>query len=223
RTENLDLLVLANRTLGDEVTDGDVTALGVELGETLEVDDLVLDPERVLEATQLGRAHHRIQVAALESDANLVAGLRALGSTARGLTLGCFTTTHAGLRRLGAGRRAEVVHLEHLRTRLSLRLGLGRRLGRGGLLGGSLGLGLRLSLRGGRLRGSSLGGGLRDSSLRSSSLGGSLRGSSLRSGGLGCSLRGGSLRGSILLRRSLGGSGLGCRGLRCGLLLYWLL
>ncbi|WP_426405889.1 hypothetical protein, partial [Desulforudis sp. 1190] len=55
--ENLDLLVLANGTLRDEVADGDVTALRVEVGEGREVHDLVLDAERVLEPAQLRGAH----------------------------------------------------------------------------------------------------------------------------------------------------------------------
>src|SRR5690606_18791690 len=80
RTENLDLLVLANGALGDQITDGDVAPLGVELGEAIQVHDLVLDPERVLESAELGGAHDLVQVAALEADAHLVAGLRALGS-----------------------------------------------------------------------------------------------------------------------------------------------
>src|SRR4051812_29150995 len=48
-TENLDLLVLPDGTLGDEVAARDLTTLGVQLGDLLQVHDLVLDPERVLE------------------------------------------------------------------------------------------------------------------------------------------------------------------------------
>src|SRR6185369_11544280 len=51
--ENLDLLVLAHGTLGDQVADGDVAALRVQLGEALQVHDLVLDAERILESAQL--------------------------------------------------------------------------------------------------------------------------------------------------------------------------
>src|SRR5882757_6949106 len=140
--ENLDLLVLAHSTLGHEVADGHIAALRVELGETLEVDNLVLDPERVLESAQLGRAHHLIQVAALEADAHLVASLAPLGASACGLALRTLTASDAGLGLLGSGGRAKVVRLEDLRTCVgrSRLLGSGLRssgLGRGCLVSGS--------------------------------------------------------------------------------------
>src|SRR6478735_7691683 len=67
--ENLDLFVLANGSLGDEVRDGDVTAGRVQLGELLQVHDLVLDPERVLEAAQLRRTHVQRKLTTLEARA----------------------------------------------------------------------------------------------------------------------------------------------------------
>src|SRR5690606_31875157 len=124
-----------------EVAHGDIATLRVELTELVEVDNLILDPERVLEATQFRSAHVQWHLATLESDPHLVTGLRSLGSATRGLTLGCFTTADARLGGLGAGGRTQVVHLQHLRTCLDLGLGslLGRGLG-GSRLGRSLGV-----------------------------------------------------------------------------------
>src|SRR4051812_38770090 len=85
RPENLDLLVLANGALGHKVEDCHVAALGVELGELLEVHDLVLDAERVLKPAQLRLAHDEVQVAALEPGAHRVARLGALGTATRSL------------------------------------------------------------------------------------------------------------------------------------------
>src|SRR5664279_1084803 len=138
--ENLDLLVLAHSALGHEVADGDVAALRVELCKTLEVDDLVLDPERVLESAQLGCTHHRVQVAALQADTHLVTGLGSLGSTTCCLALRALTASDAGLGLLGARGGAQVVRLQDLRARL----------GRSRLLGGRLRGRLRSRLRSGR-------------------------------------------------------------------------
>src|ERR1700712_4258200 len=132
--EDLDLLVLPHGALRHEVGDGDVAARRVEVGQLLEVDDLVLHPERVGEAAQLGRAHHEVQVAALEAGAHAVAGLRALGAAAGGLALRALTASDTGAVLLGAGGRTEVVHLQQGDLLL-------RRSGRGGLLrlgGGAL-------------------------------------------------------------------------------------
>src|SRR5699024_2363690 len=80
-SEDLDLLVLANGALGHEVVDGHVAARGVELGETLEVHNLVLNAEGVLEPAQLRRTHVRRELSTLETGAHLVAGLSSLGTT----------------------------------------------------------------------------------------------------------------------------------------------
>jgi hypothetical protein len=101
--KNLDLLVLAHSTLGDEVDRGHLSTLRVQLGELLEVHDLVLDAERVLEPAQLRRAHDTVQVSTLESDAHLVTSLRSLGTAAGRLTLRALTTTDASTRGLGTG------------------------------------------------------------------------------------------------------------------------
>src|SRR4051794_1080790 len=187
--ENLDLFVLANGSLGDEVRDGDVTAGRVQLGELLQVHDLVLDPERVLEAAQLRRTHVHRKLAALEARTDLVARLGALGTTAGRLTLGTFTASDAGLVLLGSGGRAQVVHLEDLLAGLrDILLGrsLGGRLGRhglvlrggGGLVGGGRSRRLlgRSLLRGALLRGRLVGG------LRARGLGRGLLGGRLLSG-----------------------------------------
>src|SRR6478736_3797792 len=161
--QNLDLLVLPNRTLGDQVADGDVSTLGVELRELLQVHDLVLDAERVLEPAQLRGAHVQRHLPTLETDANGVASLGALGSTTGGLTLRALTTADASLGGVGSGDGTQVVHLQHAGTRCrSIRLRrslLGSR-----LLGGSLSLGVgrsglgRSLLRGGLVLGGGLGG-----------------------------------------------------------------
>src|SRR5580765_6160720 len=51
--EHLDRLALADRTLGDQVRDGDGATLGEQLAELVQVHDLELDLERVLEALEL--------------------------------------------------------------------------------------------------------------------------------------------------------------------------
>ena len=90
----------------------DLAAVREQLGEPVQVDDLVLGAERVLEAPQLGQPHVQRHLAALEAGRHLVAGLGALGAATGGLALGALTATHAGLGGLGARRRAQVVDLE---------------------------------------------------------------------------------------------------------------
>src|SRR5690606_24967321 len=128
---------LANCALGDEVTHRDVTALGVQLRELLQVHNLVLDTERVLEAAQLRGAHVQRHLPTFEAHANGVACPGALGATACGLTLRTLTTALTGLRGVGAGDRTQVVNLEHSRTRFG-RICLGRSLLSSGLLRGSV-------------------------------------------------------------------------------------
>src|SRR5690606_20807980 len=115
-SENLDLLVLANSTLGDQVAHGDIATLRVQFRELLQVHDLVLDAERVLEPAQLRGAHVQRHLPTLEADANGVAGLGALGATTGRLALGALTATDTGLRGVGAGDRTQVVDLEHTGT-----------------------------------------------------------------------------------------------------------
>src|SRR6476661_2441868 len=110
--ENLDRGVVADRTLGHEVGDGHIAALGEQGGQLVQVDDLELHAEGVLEATQLGQAHVQRHGATLETLRDLVAGLGALGATAGGLALGALTATHAGLGGLGTRGGTQVVHLE---------------------------------------------------------------------------------------------------------------
>src|SRR5690606_5437337 len=197
--EHLDELTLADRALGNEVLDRDRATLGVELGQAVEVHDLVLGAERVLEPAQLGKTHVQGHLAALERRRHLVARLRALGTATRRLALRRLTATHSGLCGARAGSRTQVVDLEQAAGALGR--GLGRGLIRRSLLRGSL---LRRSSLLGRLhRGLSLGIGLLRSSLRRrlvSSVGGLLRRRSL--------LRGRSLLSSSLLGRSLLGSSL---------------
>src|SRR5690606_38314170 len=164
----LDELALADRTLRHEVLDRDRSTLRVELGQAVEVHDLVLGTERVLEAAQLGQAHVERHLATLERRRHLVARLRALRAATRRLTLRRLTTTHTGLRGVRARGGTQVVHLEQTASTLRRRLGRSRLLRRSllrrsllrggsllGLLHGRLGLGGRLLGR--RLRGGLLG------------------------------------------------------------------
>src|SRR5699024_9294983 len=109
--ENLHGLLRTHSTLGHEVGDGDVSALGEQGGQLVEVDNLERHLRRVLEPTKLRQTHVHRSLAALEAVRNLVAGLRALGSATGGLALRSLTATHAGLGGLGSGGRTEVVQL----------------------------------------------------------------------------------------------------------------
>src|SRR6478609_1040847 len=121
--EHLDGPAVADRALRHEVVDGHVAAVGVERREAVEVDDLVLDAERVGEPAQLRQPHVQRHLATLEPLRHLVAGLGALGTATGGLALGAFATTDAGLGRAGPRRRAQVMHLEGRAVALRL-LGL---------------------------------------------------------------------------------------------------
>jgi len=110
--QNLDELVLANRTLGDEVLHGHRAALGEQLGDAADVHGLELDPVGVAEAAQLGKTHVQRHLATLETRTDLVTSLGALGTATGGLTLGRLTTTHTGLGLLGAGGGTQVVQLD---------------------------------------------------------------------------------------------------------------
>src|SRR6187401_1901317 len=55
--EHLHELVLANRTLGDELVDADGAALGEQLRDGHQVHDLVFGTEPVGEALELGQPH----------------------------------------------------------------------------------------------------------------------------------------------------------------------
>src|SRR5690606_89931 len=92
--QDLDLLVLPNRALGHEVSNGHVATLRVELGALRQGHKLVLDTEGGLEATERRRAHVQGQLTTLEACANLVTGLRTLGTATSGLTLRALTTAH---------------------------------------------------------------------------------------------------------------------------------
>ena len=109
--ENLDRLVLAHGALGDQILDGHRSTLREELAQGRNVHDLVLHPERVLEATKLREPHVERHLATLEAVRHLVASLRALGSATSSLALAGLTTTNAGLGGLGAGGWPQVVQL----------------------------------------------------------------------------------------------------------------
>src|SRR6478609_5020493 len=110
--QHLDGLVLANGTLFDQVLHGDCATFREQLVELVQVYNLVLNPERVLEAAQLRQAHVQRQLAAGKASLDLVTGLRTLGTATSGLTLGTFTTTNAGLGGLGTRGGTQVVNLQ---------------------------------------------------------------------------------------------------------------
>src|SRR5690606_11723701 len=112
--EHLHGLALADRTLRDQVLDGDGATLGEQRGQLVQVHDLVLGTEGVLEPAELREAHVQRHLPTLEAGGNLVTSLRTLGSTTRRLTLRGLTATHTGLRGLGTGGRTEVVDLQRL-------------------------------------------------------------------------------------------------------------
>src|SRR5690606_19485059 len=91
---------------------GDLAQPG--LGQRVEVDRLVLDPERVVEAATLGHAHVERHLTALETETDRVAGLLALGAAARGLAaLATRATTDALAVPVGTRRGFEIVKLVH--------------------------------------------------------------------------------------------------------------
>ena len=102
----------ADRALLDQIGDADGATLGEQRRDLVQVHDLELDPERVLEAAQLGHPHVQGHLPALEVLADVVAGLGALGATTGGLALGALAATHAGLGGLGARSRTEVMNLQ---------------------------------------------------------------------------------------------------------------
>ena len=93
--QDLDRVAVTHGTLGDQIGNGDFATLWEQFRESSNVDDLILLLERALEATQLRKAHVQRQLATFEARTNLVTLLGALVATARGLTLGAFTTADA--------------------------------------------------------------------------------------------------------------------------------
>src|SRR5436190_13549569 len=87
----------ANRTNRYELVDSDRAALRKQLIELCKVDDLVLDPVGVLEATQLWQPHVQRHLPALEVGRNLVPGFRSFGATTSGLALGSLAAADASL------------------------------------------------------------------------------------------------------------------------------
>src|SRR5690606_26755623 len=108
-----DLLILANGTLGNETVDSHLTAARIQFCELVQVDNLVLHTEWVLEAAQLRSAHVQRHLPALETNAHCVAGLRTLRTAAGSLSFRSFAATHTGIRGVGTGNWAQVMHLQH--------------------------------------------------------------------------------------------------------------
>src|SRR5665811_1520475 len=111
--QHLDELPITDSTLGHQVLDRHVAAIGEQHRDAVEVDDLVLGAEGVLEATELGQPHVHRHLPALEALRNLVTRLRTLGASTGGLApLAALAATHAGLGGLSTGGRTKVVNLQ---------------------------------------------------------------------------------------------------------------
>src|ERR1700682_3460671 len=103
--------VLAHRTGGHQLVDTHVAALGEQLVDVADVDDLVLGAEPVLESLELRQPHMDRHLAALERRRDVLARLGALRAAACGLALGALTATHPGLGGLRARRGLQVMQL----------------------------------------------------------------------------------------------------------------
>src|SRR3954451_16272720 len=110
--EDLEPLALADGAGVDQLGDTDGATLREQLLQLGHVDDLVLDPEAVLEALELRQPHVDRHLAALERRRDLVAGLGALGATSGRLALGRLTATHAGLLGVRTRGRLQVMNLQ---------------------------------------------------------------------------------------------------------------
>src|SRR6476620_8772667 len=86
--EHLDQRVLAYRTRGHQLVDTDIAALGEQLVDVADVDDLVLGAEPVAEPLELGQPHVNRHLPAFERRRDVLAGLRALRTATGGLALG---------------------------------------------------------------------------------------------------------------------------------------
>src|SRR5664279_5367650 len=98
---------------GDEL----VASGGEQRRDLTDVDHLIGDLEAVPESLELGQPHVQRQVPALERRGDVLAGAGALGAATGGLALGAVATTDAGLGRLRARGRAQVMNLNrHCRS-----------------------------------------------------------------------------------------------------------
>ena len=107
--EHLDQLPRADGAGRAELGRADLAAVREQPREVADVDDLVLHPEAVLEAPELGQPHVQRHLPALEARGDVLAGLGALGAATGRLALAALAATHAGLGLLRAGGRTEVV------------------------------------------------------------------------------------------------------------------
>ena len=110
--ENLHQRVLANQALGDQLGDAELATLRERLGDIAEVDHGVLGAEPVAEALELGQPHVDRHLPTLEGHRHVLTRLGALGTAARGLTLGAFAASDAGLGGLRPLGRLQVVKLD---------------------------------------------------------------------------------------------------------------
>src|SRR5262249_33446452 len=111
--KHLDELAGPYGALGGQAVGGDVAAVGVELGEPPDVDDLVGGLERrVGEALELRNPAVQRHLAALEGHGHLAACLRALRAPAGGLALRPLTPAHPGPLRARTRGRAQAMELQ---------------------------------------------------------------------------------------------------------------
>src|SRR6185312_7426347 len=111
--EHLDRLVAPDGAGLDQLLRTHRAALGEQRAEVADVHDLVLHPEAVAEALELGQPHVQRHLPALEAGRDVLARARALGATTGRLAaLAAFTAADPGLGRLGPRCRTQIVDLD---------------------------------------------------------------------------------------------------------------
>src|SRR6185312_11333216 len=111
--EHLHRLVAPDGAGLDELLRTHRTALGEQRAEVADVHDLVLHPETVAEALELGQPHVQRHLPALEAGRDVLASARALRTAAGGLAaLAALATADAPLGLVGPRRRTQVVDLD---------------------------------------------------------------------------------------------------------------
>jgi hypothetical protein len=110
--EDLDPAPMADQAMGPQQLRSHLGA-GVELVQCDQVDDGEVLLVRVLEPGKLGEAHRERRLPALETGAQRVARLEALGAATGGLSApAAFAATDPHLRLLRSGGRLQMVQLE---------------------------------------------------------------------------------------------------------------
>src|SRR5215472_5267610 len=112
RSQHLDPLAATDRAARGKVVRRHVATVGIQSGETVQVDYLIgrLEP-RVGETLELGQPAVQRHLTALKRRRDVGPRLAALGAAPGGLALGGIAATDPRLRGVSAGRRAQVMNL----------------------------------------------------------------------------------------------------------------